>query len=123
MNNSIKAAIYNVDDLLATIAQLRAELAAKNEDAAVGRAIRKWFAKLSGWGVSAKLELSLYRYDLLSEPRGIREDHLEPHWWIYGNSEGDRVSNDGQDMPDCPTLPDALRAAGLLPQEATDEQS
>ena len=31
MDNSIKAAIYNVDDLLATIDQLQAELAAANK--------------------------------------------------------------------------------------------
>jgi hypothetical protein len=89
-----------------------------DEDAQIGRALREYFAKLAGWGVMAELKISLVRYDLLSEPAGTREDHLEPHWWIYARMGDEFISNDGKDKPDCLTLLEAMDSAGLIPIDA-----
>lgn len=111
-----------VVDLTCTISDLRAQLAQRDEDAAVGKAIREWFDRIKGrYLVSSKLEISVHRYD----SQGIDE----AHWYItarvnsgYDYIEDGWIDTNGKDTPDCPELIDALRAAGLLPvKEATDE--
>ena len=84
------------------------------EDAAVGRAIREWFDRIKGrYLVSSKLEISVHRYD--------SQDIPEAHWYITArvnsgyNHVEEWIDTNGIDTPDCPELPDALRAAGLLP--------
>lgn len=117
----------------ATIAALRAQLADMQsdidlltamkrgmaEDVKVGRAIREYFSQIEGrYLTSAKMEISVHRYDL--------EERPEAHWNIDARVEGkerdiEDILTGARDMPDNPTLPDALRAAGLLDKEAADE--
>ena len=96
MNNSIKAAIYNVDDLLATIAQLRAELAAKNDDEAVTVAALETAVKDSDAGILVTFE----------EANGFV---VHTCWIDLYTGFAYRHKGSGA------TIPDAFRAAGLLP--------